>query len=130
MKSPVGDANFVETQAYLRIRITAAGICPDQRFLERSPEGVKKCLEVNSLGTYYSAQLAVEQMMRNSNTEGKASFANGSIVMIASIAAHQASKDQFTSDYCMSKGAVLSLTKQLGVELAEQHIRVNCLSPG
>lgn len=50
--------------------------------------------------------------------------------MIASIAAHQASKDQFTSDYCMSKGAVLSLTKQLGVELAGVGVRVNCLSPG
>ncbi|CAG8938050.1 unnamed protein product [Penicillium salamii] len=111
-------------------QITAAGICPDQRFLDRSPEGVKKCLEVNSLGTYYSAQLAVEQMIQNHSVEGKSNPTKGSVVLIASIAAHQASKDQFTSDYCMSKGAVLSLTKQLGVELAEQHVRVNCLSPG
>ncbi|KAE8143810.1 hypothetical protein BDV38DRAFT_276880 [Aspergillus pseudotamarii] len=111
-------------------QITAAGICPDQRFLDRSPEGVKKCLEINSLGTYYSAQLAVEHMIRNPSKEGEGRSSKGSIIMIASIAAHQASKDQFTSDYCMSKGAVLSLTKQLGVELAEHHVRVNCLSPG
>ncbi|CAG7936045.1 unnamed protein product [Penicillium olsonii] len=110
--------------------ITAAGICPDQRFLERDPEGVKKCLEVNSLGTYYSAQLAVEQMVKQSCVEGGSTQTQGSIVMIASIAAHQASKDQFTSDYCMSKGAVVSLTKQLGVELAQDHVRVNCISPG
>lgn len=54
----------------------------------------------------------------------------GSIVTIASMAAHRASKDQYTSDYCMSKGAVLSLTKQLGVELANKHIRINAISPG
>lgn len=53
-----------------------------------------------------------------------------SIVTIASMAAHRASKEQYTSDYCMSKGAVLSMTKQLGVELADQHIRVNTISPG
>ncbi|GJC88578.1 NADP-dependent mannitol dehydrogenase [Colletotrichum liriopes] len=54
----------------------------------------------------------------------------GSIMTIASISAHQASRGQYTSDYCMSKGAVLSLIKQLGVEIAEYGIRVNCISPG
>jgi sorbose reductase len=54
----------------------------------------------------------------------------GSVVLIASIAAHQASKLQYTSDYCASKGAVLALTRQLGVELANIGVRVNCISPG
>lgn len=96
--------------------------------LQRDPASVKKCLEINSLGTYYSVRLAVEQMVKQPLRGPDASV--GSIVTIASIAAHQASKGQYTSDYCMSKGAVLSLTKQLGVELAEHGIRVNCLSPG
>ncbi|KAJ9143782.1 NAD(P)-binding protein [Pleurostoma richardsiae] len=108
--------------------ITAAGICPDQPFLDRDPASVQKCVEVNNLGTYYSAQLAARQMVcqpRRNETAGA-----GSIVLIASVAAHRASKDQYTSDYCMSKGGVLSLCRQLGVELADQHIRVNCISPG
>lgn len=50
--------------------------------------------------------------------------------MIASIAAHQASKLQYTSDYCASKGAVLALCRQLSVELATAGVRVNCISPG
>lgn len=55
---------------------------------------------------------------------------SGSIVLIGSVAAHQASKGQFLSDYAASKGAVRSLTKELGVELAPYGIRVNCISPG
>ena len=109
-------------------RVTAAGICPDQPLLERDANSVKRCLEINSLGTYYAAQLAARCMTQQPRREGSDSA--GSIVLIASIAAHQASKDQFTSDYRMSKGAVLSLTKQLGVEMASHGIRVNPLSPG
>lgn len=86
------------------------------------------CLEINSLGTYYSAQLAARQMARQPVISERSGA--GAIVTIASMAAHRASKDQYTSDYCMSKGAVLSLTKQLGVELANRRIRVNAISPG
>ncbi|THX14569.1 hypothetical protein D6D13_02992 [Aureobasidium pullulans] len=108
--------------------ITAAGICPDESFLDRDPSSVKKCIEVNVLGTYYAAQLAARQMVKQSARNESSGV--GSIVMIASMAAHRASKAQFTSDYCMSKGGVLALTKQLGVELAHHAIRVNCISPG
>jgi sorbose reductase len=85
-------------------------------------------MEINNLGTYYSAQLAARQMDSQDAIQGRGS--KGSMALIASVAAHRASKDQFTSDYCMSKGGVLSLTRQLGVELAEKKIRVNCISPG
>ncbi|TQS33752.1 hypothetical protein Golomagni_05892 [Golovinomyces magnicellulatus] len=108
--------------------ITAAGICPDEPFLERSPESVARCMNINVLGTYYSAQLAAAQMDKQEPTEFNPK--GGSIVMIASIAAHVASKGQTTSDYCASKGAVVSLAKALGVELAGKEIRVNSISPG
>ena len=85
-------------------------------------------MNINVLGTYYAAQFAAAQMAKqepiDENPRG------GSIVMIASVAAYVASKGQFTSDYCASKGAVLSLTKALGVELAMKGIRVNSISPG
>jgi len=111
--------------------ITAAGICPDEPFLDRSPASVKRCLELNSLGTYSSAQLAPRQMTVQSRLSGATvNTSAGYIITIASIAAHRASKAQYTSDYCMSKGAVLSLTRQLGSELADRAIRVNTISPG
>ncbi|KIX01090.1 uncharacterized protein Z518_10156 [Rhinocladiella mackenziei CBS 650.93] len=108
--------------------ITAAGICPDEPFTKRNPESVARCMNINVLGTYYAAQLAVAQMERQDPTEFN--VRGGSIVFIASVAAYVASKGQTTSDYCASKGAVVSLAKALGVELAMKGIRVNSISPG
>ncbi|KAF6781497.1 short-chain dehydrogenase reductase sdr [Colletotrichum sojae] len=108
--------------------VTAAGICPDESFLQRSPESVARCMNINILGTYYAAQLAAAQMAKQEanhfNPRG------GSIVFIASVTAHMTSKDQNISDYCASKRAVVSLAKALGVELAASGIRVNSISPG
>lgn len=53
---------------------------------------------------------------------------NGSVVFISSVtgltgqAGHAA--------YAASKGAIIGLTKALAVELAGEHIRVNCVAPG
>lgn len=113
---------------FTKYRITAAGICPDEPFLERKPDSVARCMQINVLGTFYAAQLAAAQMEKNESIPQNPM--GGSIVMIASIAAYVASKGQNTSDYCASKGAVLSLAKALGVELAMKGIRVNSISPG
>ena len=85
-------------------------------------------MNVNFLGTYFAAQLAAAQMKKQDPTEQNPR--GGSIVFMGSIAAYVASKGQNTSDYCASKGAVVSLCKALGVELAAYGIRVNSISPG
>lgn len=51
--------------------------------------------------------------------EGLAKPKGGSMVFIASISARMASKAQYTSDYCASKGAVVALATQLGCELLQ-----------
>jgi sorbose reductase len=110
------------------ISVTAAGICPDEPILERKPESVSRTIDVNFLGTYYAAQLVAAQMNKQAPTPQNPK--GGSIVFVASIAAYVASIGQHTSDYCASKGAVVSLCKALGVELAPMRIRVNSISPG
>jgi len=51
----------------------------------------------------------------------------GSIVFVASTAAQRG--EAFHADYAASKGAIVSLTKSLAVEMAPA-VRVNCVAPG
>ena len=53
--------------------------------------------------------------------------AGGTIVLIASTAGQRG--EAFHADYAATKGAVISLTKSLAVELAPR-ITVNCVAPG
>lgn len=54
--------------------------------------------------------------------------AGSSVVYLSSITAHK-SKPALAA-YAASKGALISLTKTLALELAAQKIRVNCVCPG
>ena len=74
------------------------------------------------MGTFFATQLAVKQIRKQDTP--------GSIVLIASICAHQAAPGHLLSGYHASKGAVLMLAKALAVELAPHNIRVNSISPG
>ena len=54
--------------------------------------------------------------------------AEGNVVTIASISATFA--QPYNSMYCASKAAVLLAMRSLAIELAQQRVRVNCVSPG
>jgi 3-oxoacyl-[acyl-carrier protein] reductase len=52
----------------------------------------------------------------------------GSIVMVSSTAGQRG--EACHADYAASKGAMISFTKSVAVELAPRGIRVNCVAPG
>jgi NAD(P)-dependent dehydrogenase (short-subunit alcohol dehydrogenase family) len=79
-----------------------------------------KTFEVNTKG-YFIATRAVVRHLQSRN-------APGSIVNVASIAGMTAALAQGV--YGMSKAAVISMTKTLGVELGGSGIRVNAIAPG
>ena len=54
----------------------------------------------------------------------------GSILTIASVAAHCAVPGKVISGYCATKGGVLALTRAMADELIPYNIRVNSISPG
>jgi NAD(P)-dependent dehydrogenase (short-subunit alcohol dehydrogenase family) len=70
-------------------------------FLEGTPESVEKCFAIYVLGVFYTAQL------NDSPSANEVGLSDGSIVLIASATAYQASKAQYLADYCSSKGAVI-----------------------
>jgi 3-oxoacyl-[acyl-carrier protein] reductase len=58
----------------------------------------------------------------------KASGAAGHIVLISSTSGQRG--EAFHCDYSSTKGALISMTKSLGAELAKDGIYVNCVAPG
>jgi len=102
--------------------VTAAGIVIDKPFFDHKWAETERIQQVNSIGTFFSAQLAAKQMAKQGH--------GGSIVLIASICSHQAIPGQRLAAYNMSKGGVRILGTALAVELAPEQIRVNSISPG
>jgi 3-oxoacyl-[acyl-carrier protein] reductase len=85
----------------------------------------RRTLGVNLDSVFGLAQAAVQQMERQQRD--KAGVA-GNIVLISSTAGQRGEANH--SDYAVTKGALISLTKSLSSELAPKGIRVNCVAPG
>jgi 3-oxoacyl-[acyl-carrier protein] reductase len=77
-------------------------------------------LDVNLKGACFCAQAAARAMA--------AAGRGGSIINLTSGAAYRGSPRGV--HYCASKGGVLSMTRQMALELAPHRIRVNAIAPG
>ena len=106
----------------LDVAFNNAGIMldDDTDAVATSDKTIDRTFEVNVKGVLYGCKHAVESMRRSGG---------GSIINTASfVASVGAATPQIA--YTASKGAVLSLTRELAVVHARENIRVNALSPG
>ena len=106
----------------LDVAFNNAGIMldDDTDAVATTDETLKRTFEVNVKGVLYGCKYAVKAMRRRGG---------GSIINTASfVASVGAATPQIA--YTASKGAVLSLTRELAVVHARENIRVNALSPG
>jgi NAD(P)-dependent dehydrogenase (short-subunit alcohol dehydrogenase family) len=78
----------------------------------------RKVLDVNVIGTAMVSKYAIPFLRRQ----------GGSIVNMASQSSVMAQRDFAT--YNASKGAILTMTKCMALDLAADKIRVNCVCPG
>ncbi|MFG3555638.1 3-oxoacyl-ACP reductase [Micromonospora sp. NPDC047557] len=99
-----------------------AGISPpdDDSILDTRLDAWERVLRVNTTSVYLCCKYAIPHMRR----QGK-----GSIINTASfVALMGAATSQIA--YTASKGGVLAMTRELGVQFAREGIRVNALCPG
>jgi NAD(P)-dependent dehydrogenase (short-subunit alcohol dehydrogenase family) len=99
-----------------------AGIMPadDASILDTSPEAWDRVLAVNAKGVFLCCRHGIPRLLERGG---------GSVINVASfVALVGAATSQIA--YTASKGAVLSMTRELAVEFARQGVRVNALCPG
>jgi NAD(P)-dependent dehydrogenase (short-subunit alcohol dehydrogenase family) len=104
------------------IAFNNAGISPpeDDSILETGLDAWRKVQEVNLTSVYLCCKAVLPYMQR----QGKGSIINtASFVALMGAATSQIS-------YSASKGGVLSMSRELGVQFAREGIRVNALCPG
>ncbi|WP_035845097.1 3-oxoacyl-ACP reductase [Kitasatospora azatica] len=112
----------VDTYGSLDITFNNAGISPpdDDSILTTGLEAWKRVQDVNLTSVYLCCKYAIPHMQR----QGKGSIINtASFVAVMGAATSQIS-------YSASKGGVLSMSRELGVQFAREGIRVNALCPG
>jgi len=111
-----------DTYGSVDIAFNNAGISPpdDDSILTTELEAWRRVQEVNLTSVYLCCKAALPYMLE----QGKGSIINtASFVAVMGAATSQIS-------YSASKGGVLSMSRELGVEFARQGVRVNALCPG
>jgi 3-oxoacyl-[acyl-carrier protein] reductase len=89
-----------------------------------SIEQWRRTLSINLDSSFGLIQAATAQML----SQPLNGTARGHIVLISSSAGQRG--EAFHADYATSKGGIISLTKSLSGELADQGIYCNCVAPG
>jgi NAD(P)-dependent dehydrogenase (short-subunit alcohol dehydrogenase family) len=114
--------HVVATHGSLDIVFNNAGISPpdDDSILDTGLAAWERVQRVNLTSVYLGCKYAIPHMQR----QGKGSIINtASFVALMGAATSQIS-------YTASKGGVLAMTRELGVQFAREGIRVNALCPG
>jgi NAD(P)-dependent dehydrogenase (short-subunit alcohol dehydrogenase family) len=111
-----------DTYGSVDVAFNNAGISPpdDDSILDTSLEAWRRVQEVNLTSVYLCCKEAIGYM----RAQGR-----GAIVNTASFVAVMGSATSQIS-YTASKGGVLALSRELGVQFAREGIRVNALCPG
>ena len=99
-----------------------AGIMPadDASILDTEPEAWQRVQDVNVKGVFLCCKYGIPHLLERGG---------GSVINVASFVALLGAATSQIS-YTASKGAVLSMTRELAVEFARRGVRVNALCPG
>jgi 3-oxoacyl-[acyl-carrier protein] reductase len=109
----------------LDILVANHGIWPaeDLPIDKMSDDHWRRTLAINLDAVFALVKHSVPEMKKNVSVKSPAH-----IVLISSTSGQRG--EAFHCDYSATKGAIISLTKSLALELAGQHIYVNSVAPG
>ena len=110
------------------ILVNNSGVSTTQRLQDVTPEDYGFIFDTNVKGAFFVAQEVGKRMLARSRGAAPGSFTGGRIINIASMAGLKVLPQ--IGVYCMSKAAVIQMTKAMAVEWGKFGINVNAICPG
>lgn len=110
------------------ILINNSGVSTTQRLQDVSPEDYDFMFNTNVKGAFFVAQEVGKRMLARAKGAAPGSYTGGRIINIASMAGLRVLPQ--IGVYCMSKAAVIQMTKAQALEWGKFGINVNALCPG
>jgi meso-butanediol dehydrogenase/(S,S)-butanediol dehydrogenase/diacetyl reductase len=111
-------ADAVAAHGRLDILGNIAGIARAEHVLDVSEADYRRMMAVNTDACFFLAQAAIPHLLET----------GGNVVNVASNAGLMG--QAYTVAYCMSKGALVQMTRSLAWEFIKTPLRVNAIAPG
>ena len=108
--------------------VNNSGVSTTQRIQDVTPEDYDFIFDTNVKGAFFVAQEVRKRMLARSRGAAPGSFTGGRIINIASMAGLKVLPQ--IGAYCMSKAAVVQMTRAMALEWGRFGINVNAICPG
>jgi len=110
------------------ILVNNSGVSTTQKLTDIQPEDYDYIFDTNTKGAFFVAQEVGKRMIARSKGAAPGTFTGGRIVNIASAAGLKVLGQ--IGVYCMSKAAVIHMTRSMALEWGAYGINVNAICPG
>ena len=110
------------------ILVNNSGVSTTQRLQDVTEEDYDFIFDTNVRGAFFVAQEVGKRMLARAQGAAPGSFTGGRIINIASMAGLKVLPQ--IGAYCMSKAAVVQMTKAMALEWGRFGINVNAICPG
>ncbi len=110
------------------ILVNNSGISTTQKLTDVSTDDYDRIMDTNVRGAFFVAQEVGKRMIARSKGAAPGTFIGGRIVNIASMAGLRVLGQ--IGVYCMSKAAVIHMTRSMALEWGRFGINVNAICPG
>ncbi|MFN3298196.1 SDR family oxidoreductase [Caldimonas sp.] len=110
------------------ILVNNSGVSTTQKLVDVTPEDYDYVFDTNTRGAFFVAQEVGKRMLARARGAAPGTYTGGRIVNIASMAGLRVLGQ--IGVYCMSKAAVVHMTRAMALEWGKYGINVNAICPG